>query len=139
MARAVGASKIAPSATNAFCMSMTIRAQLRGSMLKKSFPEALEFEDMGLSFRMSWDHRRTYDIAMIALFAKDQVVIILRGVRWLMQVPACPIPGALLWRRVHPEISSPIPPLPAPAGSALPTSYIGDERCPDERNDRPYR
>src|SRR5690242_227514 len=46
MARAPGVSKTAPSATKAFCMSMTIRTQLRGSMVKKFFPEALRLEDM---------------------------------------------------------------------------------------------
>src|ERR1700693_6088833 len=43
IARAPGVSSRAPSATKAFCMSMTISAARRGSTVKKSFPQALIF------------------------------------------------------------------------------------------------
>src|SRR5438552_15061551 len=66
IARAPGVSKTAPSATKAFCMSMTIRAQLRGSMVKKFFPEVLRLEDTA-SPSVYLSHRpRTYDIAGLA-------------------------------------------------------------------------
>src|SRR5689334_19328932 len=104
MARALGVSKTAPSATKAFCMSMTIRAQRRGSMVKKFLPVALGLEDMASPSRYPSHCPRIYDIAR---FAEDQLVPILRGVRWLIPAPACPVPGAPLWPRVHSEISCP--------------------------------
>src|SRR2546427_11780435 len=65
--------------------------------------------------------------------------LILPGVRWLIPAPACLVPGAPLWPRAHPEISSPESPLRVPPSSALPTSYIAGERCPDGRNGPPYQ
>src|SRR6266849_9472140 len=46
ISRAGAVSSAAPSATKAFCMSMTINAARRGSILKKSLPEALILADM---------------------------------------------------------------------------------------------
>src|SRR6266852_4849008 len=136
MARAGGVSKTAPSATKAFCMSMTIRAQLRGSMVKKFFPEALGLDDMGLSLEIS---QASLTNIRLARFVEDQLVLISPGVRCLTPNPACPPPGVPRWLRAHPGTSSPGPPLPVAPGSVPPPSYIADERCPDGRSDPPYR
>src|SRR5437899_1202748 len=100
MVRAPGVSKTAPSAPKAFCMSMTIRAQLRGSMVKKFLPEALGLEDMGLSF-----------LNILRIVAERYVLVLVlvcqtiraklghshRARRSMADSsPACPVPGAPL-------------------------------------------
>src|SRR5437899_12160057 len=66
---------------------------------EKAFPCGAGVGRHGLSFRISFASRRTYDMAG---FTGDQLVLILPGVRWLIAHPAYLLFGGALWPRAHP-------------------------------------